>query len=148
MATLKEIAERSQRWVDNLADNVDRVLNSPEVEDKITDLNRKQLLLSIGNDGAPLVNQQTGSPLLSKPYAKRTGKKYPNIKLTGAYQKEMFTSFDYAKKEYFQSSYDKKVKFLPDNYPNMHGINKINQPEAKEITGKAIINDYMKHTFG
>jgi len=144
MATVSEIAEKSQRWVDNLADNVDRVLNSPEIEEQLTELNRKQLLQDVGADGSPLINTFTGSPKLSKAYAKRTGKTYPNIFLTGAYQKEMFTQVDYSKKNYFQSSYDKKNKILQEMYPNMHGVEKENQEQAKEINGKAIMEDYMQ----
>ena len=142
MASILEIAKKSQQYIDNLSDNIDRVINSPEIEEQLTELNRKQLLMSVGNDGAPLIHQQTGSPRLSPAYAKRTGKQYPNIFLSGAYQKEMFTDSEYGKKIYRQSSFNHLVKYLPDNYPNMHGVNKMNQPIAQAITSKAIAEDY------
>ena len=56
----------------------------------------------------------------------------------------MFTQVDYSKKNYFQSSYDKKNKYLQEMYPNMHGVEKENQERAKKINGKAIMEDYMK----
>ena len=144
MASLLDIAKRSQQYVDNLNDNIDRVINYPVIEEQLTDLNRKQLLMSVGADGAPLVHQMTGSPRLSKAYAKRTGKTYPNIFLSGAYQKEMFTDSEYGKGIYRQSSYNHLVKYLPYNYTNLHGVNKMNQPKAQEITSKAIAEDYQK----
>jgi hypothetical protein len=142
MASILEIAKKSQEYIDNLNDNIDRVINSPEIEDQLTELNRKQLLMSVGNDGAPLIHQMTGSTRLSPAYAKRTGKQYPNIFLSGAYQKEMFTDSEYGKKIYRQSSFNHLVKYLPDNYPNLHGVNKMNQPIAQSITSKAIAEDY------
>lgn len=142
MSSILEIAKKSQQYIDNLGDNIDRVINSPEIEEQLTELNRKQLLMSVGNDGAPLIHQMTGSPRLSPAYAKRTGKQYPNIFLSGAYQKEMFTDSEYSKKIYRQSSFNRLVKYLPENYPNLHGVNKMNQPIAHVITSKAIANDY------
>jgi hypothetical protein len=142
MASILEIAKKSQQYIDNLSDNIDRVINSPEIEEQLTDLNRKQLLMSVGNDGAPLIHQMTGSTRLSPAYAKRTGKQYPNIFLSGAYQKEMFTDSEYGKKIYRQSSFNHLVKYLPYNYPNLHGVNKMNQPIAQSITSKAIAEDY------
>ena len=144
MNSLLDIAKRSQLYVDNLNDNIDRVINSPVIEDQLTELNRRQLLLSTGNDGAPLIHQMTGSPRLSPAYAKRTGKTYPNIFLSGAYQKEMFTDSEYGKGIYRQSSYNHLVKYLPYDYTNLHGVNKMNQPKAQEITSKAIAEDYQK----
>ena len=110
MASILEIAKKSQQYIDNLSDNIDRVINLPEIEEQLTELNRKQLLMSVGNDGAPLIHQMTGSPRLSPAYAKRAGKQYPNIFLSGAYQKEMFTDSEYGKKTYRQSSFNHLVK--------------------------------------
>lgn len=144
MATIAETADRSQMYIDNLATNIDRVLNSSEIEGKLTQLGRDQMLASVGNDGKPLVHTGTGSKYLSKAYAKKQNKKTPNIKLSGDYQKAMVTESHYGKKQYYQKSNDFKLIYLPDMYENLHGLNQNSVPLAHAITTPAIAEDYKQ----
>jgi hypothetical protein len=124
------IRVKLDQFVGDMDINVIEALSS--VEDKITQLNRTQLLQSKGFDGNDLVNERTGSPYLSKQYGRRTGKTKPNLFVNGDFQKGMFTQMDNIK-EYFVSSYHWLVKYLPDQYKNGFGIAKENQPIARQI---------------
>jgi hypothetical protein len=141
---LYEIVHAEKLRLDEFVTNLDANIIEAvmKVEPQLTGLNKKQLLMSVGNDDKPLINKNTGTAYLSKAYGKRTGKNRPDLRLTGNYHKEMFTEMT-DRNNYFQSSYDRKVEFLPSNYPNAHGIAPSNQPKAKELTTKAI-GDLMK----
>jgi len=141
MPSVVEIGKRARAYLANFDDNVDEVLNSPQVEEQLTQLNRRQMLLSVGGDGKALIHQKTGSPLLSKAYAKRMRKQYPNIYVNGNYQGEMFTETRYKQKNYLISSLNRLVKYLPFNYKNLHGIAPSNQPLAQQVTSEAISKD-------
>ena len=117
-----------------------------KVEQKITNLNRKQLLSSQDNKGAPLVNTKTGSTKLSSAYAKKTGKRRPNLRLKGVFQFDMFTDFRFPN-EYFIQSSDSKQGFLNAMYKGLFGIASKNRDKAKAITGKAILTDYIKSVW-
>ena len=127
--------------LDKFASEIDTniILALEPVEDKITQLNSKQLLKSKGADDGDLINERTGSPYLSKAYAKRMKKSKPNIFVSGAFQKEMFLQMDNAK-EYFISSYNRLVKYLPGQYLNMFGISKADQPIARQIWKESFRN--------
>ena len=116
------------------------------VEQKITDLNRKQLLASQDNKGRPLVNVQTGKTKLSPRYAKRTGKTKPNLWLKGAFQFDMFTDFRLPDK-YFTQSSNWKQGILNWMYQGLFGIAPKHQPKAKNITDKAILKDYFREVW-
>lgn len=135
MSNIRSIAEKLAVWMNNIDSNIEDSVNKNEQE--LTDLNKKQLLMSTGNDDKPLVNQKTGSSYLSKQYARRTGKNRPDLRLKGDYYKEMFTQV-ISRNEYTQSSFDRKVEFLPDIYPNAHGIAPSNRRNAYSITNHAI----------
>ena len=140
MGSIHQIRVASNNYVRSLGINFEISLD--KVEQKITDLNRKQLLASKDNKGQPLVNTRTGKTTLSPAYAKRTGKRKPNIKLKGDFQFDMFT--DFRKNKYFVQSSDWKQGFLNNMYKGLFGISGKNQPKAKLITTKAIVGDYVK----
>lgn len=141
MARILEIQRKSNAWVDNLETNVINIIESNE--QKTTEFNRDQMMKSKNADGTSLVNNRTGSDKLSKAYARRTGKSKPNIFVTGDYQAAMFTTMPDAK-NYFITSDDEKVKYLPGNYDKLHGIAPENQPKVQAINTALVINDYMK----
>lgn len=114
------------------------------IEQQLTDINRRQLLLSVGGDGRPLINQLTGSPKLSPLYARRTNKTYPNIKLTGDYQSEMFMHINEQDLTGAFTSNDWKVNVLAKMYPNLHGIAPVNSSLFYGITHNAVRNYYKK----
>lgn len=140
MASILEIAKKSQEYVDNINDNIDRVINS--VEQKLTDLNREQMFFHKGGDDKDLIHVKTGSKYLSKAYAKKTNKSRPDIFVTGAFQKEMQLYSEYVEKEYTVASDHWLQDYLPDNYKNLLGIAPSYQPSAHAITSKAIAEDY------
>jgi len=142
MRSLHDIRLKSNAYMASMDIQMENSLD--KVEQKVTNLNRKQLLSSQDNKGAPLVNTKTGSTKLSSAYAKKTGKVTPNLKLKGNFQFDMFTDFRVFKKQYFTQSSDSKQGFLNAMYKGLFGIASKNRDKAKAITGKAILTDYIK----
>jgi hypothetical protein len=145
MATIHEIRLRLDEFVSNLDIHINEAVSS--IEKELLSYNKQNLLRSLGNDDKPLINERTGNANLSKAYARRTGKKTPNIYETGAYQNEMFIEPRYDKKEYIISSFNRLVKYLPDQYKNLHGISPSDQILAKQLTTKAISEQLSKNVF-
>ena len=144
MNRILEIQKRSNDYMANFTANVVRIVESNE--QKIVDFNRSQMLASKDADSKPLTHVKTGSPNLSKQYAKRTGKKKPDLWLSGDFQEGMFLTMP-DEKEYFISSKDFKSGFLSKNYGKIFGVAPENQPKAQAINDKAIVEDYMKSVF-
>jgi hypothetical protein len=144
MNRILEIQRRSNDWLANFGVNVVRIIESNA--EKVIDFNRDQMLDSKDADNKPLIHVKTGSELLSKPYAKRTGKAKPNLWLNGDFQSAMFMTMP-DEKEYFISSKDFKSGYLSKNYGKIFGVAPENQPKAQAINDKAIIDDYMKSVF-
>ena len=145
MATIAEIAAKSQQYIDNMAENVDRVIYS--VEQNLIDLNRKQLLSNKGNDDLPLIHSRTGSELLTKQYAKKTNKTKPDLFVRGDFQEGMRLISKFAGKVYIVFSYHNLEKYLSKQYKNYSGIAPSNQEKAKEITGNAQAKDFINKVF-
>lgn len=141
MARILDIQKRSNAWVANLAVNVINIIEKNEQQ--TTEFNRKQLLASKNAAGTSLIHNRTGSDKLSKAYAKRTGKTKPNIFVSGAYQSAMFMTMP-NEKEYFITSDDEKVKYLPGMYDKLHGIAPENQSKVQSLNNKLVIDDYLK----
>lgn len=139
-----DIQKKSNQYMSNFDDNVISIITNNE--QKTTEFNRRQMLNSKNAAGTDLIHNRTGSNKLSKAYAKITGKKKPNIFESGNYQKSMFLTM-YDIKSYQITSDDEKVKYLPDNYDNLHGISPENQDKVRKINDKAICDDYMKKVF-
>jgi len=144
MRSIHDIRLRSNAYMASMDIQMENSLD--KVEQKITNLNRKQLLSSQDNKGAPLVNTKTGSTKLSSAYAKKTGKRRPNLRLKGVFQFDMFTDFRFPN-EYFIQSSDSKQGFLNAMYKGLFGIASKNRDKAKAITGKAILTDYIKSVW-
>ena len=145
MSRILDIQKKSNAYVANLGTNVIRIIE--DNEQKTTEFNRKQLLSSKNAAGTALINNRTGSENLSRGYARRMGKTKPNIFVTGAYQGAMFMIMP-DEKQYFITSDDEKVKYLPKMYDKLHGIAPENQPKVQEINNALVINDYLKAVFG
>jgi hypothetical protein len=145
MTRILEIQKRSNEWLSNFEANVIRVIESGQ--QKTVDLNRRQMLSHKDAEGQPLIHKRTGSENLSKRYARKTGKKKPDLFLTGDFQNEMFLIMP-DEKSYFIGSKDHKVKWLAENYgQKIFGVAPDNQEKAQSVNDKAIINDYMKLVF-
>ncbi len=144
MATVSEIAERLNDYVSNLDANIKEAIEG--VGTDILDINRFQMLSSKGADDRALINNRTGNPKLSKQYARRQRKEYPNIYVNGDYQKDMFIEIT-NKDKYLISSRHKLVEYLPVQYENLHGIAPSNRDEAYKITTPAIAEHMRKKVF-
>ena len=144
MRSFHDIRLRSNAYIASM--DVQMEISLERVEQKITSLNRKQLLSSQDRKGRPLVNIQTGDTKLSPAYAKKTGKKRPNLKLKGDYQFDMHTTFDLPGK-YFIKSADSKRRLMKWMYKDIFGIAGKNRDKARAITGKAILTDYIKKVW-
>ena len=145
MATIHEIRLRLDEFVSNLDIHINEAILS--VEKELVSYNKQNLLRSLDSEDKPLINERTGNANLSKAYARRTGKKTPNIYETGAYQSEMFIEPRFEKKEFIISSFHRLVKYLPDQYKNLHGISPSDQPLAKKLTTIAISERLKKDVF-
>jgi hypothetical protein len=144
MVSIKQAAQRSQQWVNNISVNVENAIKS--VDNQIIDINREQLLLSRDSNDRPLIHKSTGSALLTPPYAEAQNKPTPDLFVTGDFQGAMF--LDVNLPNYLIGSDDEKTNILQDAYGKpLFGIQKKNQPEAKGMTNKAIGQSYKKAVF-
>lgn len=143
ISRIVEIAKFSDQYIKNLSANIVRVV---EGNAKNVELNRVQMYNSTDSSDGPLIHKSTGSPYLSKAYAKKTGKKKPNLHLTGDFQKGMLITMP-SMKEYFISSKDYKTKWIAENYGSIFGVSPVNQPKAQKSNGELLINDYKKAVF-
>ena len=130
--------------MEQFTDNVIRVIESNEPV--MLKMNRSQLLGSRDANDRPLIHSRTGSARLSAAYAKKTGKRTPNLFVNGAFQGSMFLTMP-TEKEYIISSDHELVKYLPANYGKIFGISPANQPNAKAVNNRAIVNDFLKSVF-
>lgn len=140
MNRIVKIAENSAKYLADFKQNVVRVIE--ENADQMIDFNREQMIGSKDAEDKPLTNKKTGSTKLSKAYAKKTGKSKPNLFLSGEFQDKM-TFMMKDENEYFISSKDFKTGYLAENYGNIFGVGPKNQPKARKINDKAIIEDYL-----
>lgn len=141
MTSIREMALKSQQYIDSLPENINRVVFS--VEKDIVDLNRSQLLNHRGNDDKPLIHIRTGKETLSKGYARKMRKTYPDLFVDGSYQGELVLHPAYKLNTYSITSNHRLEKYLPNQYKNTQGIAPSNQPKAQEITGDALAKDYI-----
>ena len=130
------LSKKLNDFVANLNQNVNEAILS--VEKELVDLNRSQMLSSKGNDDKALIHSRTGKPTLSKAYAKKTGKTYPNIFLDGTYQNELNIHPAYSLGTYSITSKSRLEPYLPINYKNLQGIAPTNQQTAQGYTTEAI----------
>jgi hypothetical protein len=144
MATISEIAKRLNDYVSNLDANLIEALTP--VESQILDINRFQMLNSKGADDKALINNRTGNAKLSKQYARRQRKEYPDIFVSGDYQRDMFIEVKNMD-EYLISSSHRLVKYIPVQYENVHGIAPSNRDEAYKITTPAIARHLQNKVF-
>jgi hypothetical protein len=145
MSRILEIQKRSNQYLADFEANVIRVIESGQ--EKTVTLNKKQMLGHKDAEGKPLIHKNTGKETLSKQYARKTGKKKPDLFVTGEFQEGMFL-FMPDEKQYFIGSKDHKVKWLAKNYgQKIFGVAPDNHPKAQAINDKAIIEDYLKNVF-
>ena len=112
-------------------------------EKLFVDFNRKQMLSSKTSKNEAFVNSLTGSTGLSPAYAKKTGKKKPNLFVDGAFQGEMFLETNENDGTYFVDSFWDKTKYLIDMYTNdIFGIPKPNMGKAIEVASKSMFDFY------
>lgn len=93
-------------------------------EQELLDLNRFQLFQGIDSEGSQLM------PYQSEDYAKKKGRKIPDLYLTGSFQGKMF--IDTSKFPLFYWSRDSKTKMLVDKYGPVLGLTKENAKGASE----------------
>ena len=134
------IAKRSNQFVSRLPVHVAQaVLN---VETKLVDMNRRQMLTSKRADGAPI------TPLYSKPYARKKGFNKPNLYVSGEFQSEMFLHVNENEGTFFISSFDEKMKYLIKMYSQkIFGIAPKDLPEAQKISVDQLRAIYYLYVF-
>ena len=144
MATIAEISKSLNDYVANIDANLKEAVMS--VDKQILDVNRSQMLISRGADDKPLINNRTGNARLSKQYARRQKKDYPDIFVRGDYQRDMFIEVK-SMDEYLISSNHRLVKYIPVQYENVHGIAPSRRDEAYKITTPAIAEHLRNKVF-
>ena len=139
MGRLHEIRLRSEAFVRIMDLHIANSIKN--VEPDLLKINKGQLLKSKDALGKPLTNLKTGSQYLSSAYARRKGKRTPNLYDTGQFQSEMFLEVD--EKRWFIDSFDNKTKYLTENYGNnIFGIS--DKQRAKQLTGKSFKRLYER----
>jgi len=137
---------RSNQFCGNMNVNISMAIQS--VDQKLIDLNRRQMLRSKDSEDKPLIHAKTGSPYLSKAYAKKTGKKKPDLFLDGTFQSQMFLHVDENKSTYSIDSLWEKTKYLVENYGlPIFGIGVKDQPMAKQQSGMAFKKMYKNQVL-
>lgn len=126
--------------------NIVQVIERENVGGKLIDINRDQFLKNKDADFNPLIHKSTGSPNLSNPYAKKTGKTKPNLFLTGDFWDKMILTMPNAG-EYFITSKSNLTQWLSINYGKIFGIAPANRDKAIKITNKAIFEDFRQKIF-
>jgi hypothetical protein len=135
MGQLHELRLRSNAFIANMDQHIEYSI--ADSADELIKLNRKQMMSSVNAEDKPLIHLKTGSPYLSKSYARKTGKTKPNLYNSGSFQKEMFLEPRFP--EYFIRSFDM--------YDNFFGVSPENQPEAKKITFANFYERYKKNVL-
>jgi hypothetical protein len=121
---ISEIRKKSNLFVANIEANIETALM--EKEQAFTDINRMQMLAGKKSDDNAIL------PKYSPAYAKKKGFTTPNLKLTGAFQGDMFFQTD--GREFFVTSSDEKMEQLTDRYGDMiFGIPKSRLKVAQEL---------------
>lgn len=139
MGRLHDIRLKSNQFVANMDVHIALAIES--VEKELVDLNKSQMLGSVDSENKPLIHASTGSEYLSKAYAKRKGKKKPNLLDKEDFQKEMFIQVNENNRTWFTGSFDPKTKHLVSNYGlKIFGI--FDRLRAKQLTGAAFKRKY------
>ena len=115
---IHQLRLRSNEFVQNLDRHIGDVI---EHNEKLLQLNKAQLKASKNAKGGSLKNNFAGSTNLSTGYAKRKGKKTPDIYDTGATYKEMDLLFN-EPSEWFITSYTPYTPHLTEMYDDLFGI--------------------------
>jgi hypothetical protein len=119
------------------------------VEKPLVNINRSQMLRHKLSDGRDFVNTRTGKKTLSKAYARRTNKRYPNLYESGTFQKNMFLDVNENNLTMQFSSYWDKTNYLEDQYTlKIWGIMPKNIPKARKIAVKELFRIYYKQLLG
>lgn len=109
-------------------------------------MNKQQMMANKDATGSPLVNRNTGSEYLSPAYALKTGKRKPNLFLTGSFQNDMFLNVSQTATDYFIDSYDKKSGWLVGMYgKDIFGIE--DKITARTLTGLSFRKLYIKNVL-
>ena len=140
MGKIADLRKRSNAFVSNLP--IHLATSIEQVEQKLVDLNREQMLKSRLSTGAAI------RPKYSPAYAIKKGFTKPNLFVTGEFQSEMFLSFNENNLTYFIASFDFKTPFLRKFYgDNIFGIETDNRSKAHAITTPAIAIIYKQKVF-
>lgn len=110
---IRLLKERSNAFVQNIDKHIKTVIDANEK--RLLILNQNQLKKHTDKKSSPLINKRTGSELLSPAYAKRTGKKRPDFKLTGNLFRNMYLIIQ-TPDEYKISSQTAYTEHLVNNY--------------------------------
>ena len=137
--TVKELLERVRAV--NLETLKELAVEANSVE--IARLNEAQMLQGLTAEGKPI------RPKYTPAYLKRKQRKggysldgTPNLHDTGEFHKEMDTLAHSG--EYFLTSFDEKVKFLPERYEKIFGLTAENIEKAKVSVTNTFVSLWRK----
>lgn len=138
--TVKELLEKIRR--------VDvETLKELAVEENsvyLAKLNAAQMRRGLNAEGQPI------RPKYSEPYFKRKKRMgysldgTPDLYLTGEFQRQMDTTTN--RGEYHLTSFDEKVKFLPERYDKIFGLTPDNIEPARAKVTETFVSLYKKET--
>jgi hypothetical protein len=128
------IAKRAAEINQNISLLIVGAINNKEVE--LLDINRSQILNSKNAKDRKI------TPRYKKSYATFKGFAYPNLKLTGDFQREMYLNTD--GKKFHIESFNEKNEHLKTRYHNIFGIAPSKQSKAQQIAVKELLRLYYK----
>ena len=141
VSQIHELRKRSNQFVQDLDKHIAIVV---EHNKELIELNQKQLQQSKTAKGGALINNRTGSANLSPAYAKRKGKKKPDLFDTGAMYKNM-DLFLPSPDEYLILSGVDHFKFLREQYEDAFGVGDKNK--AYKITVPLLAKEYERNVL-
>lgn len=140
---LTKLARNAQAWNDNEDAEIQQAIKDSEKE--LTKLNRGQLLKSKDSKDKALTHKSTGKTTLTPAYARKTGKRKPNLFLEGKFQSSIFLTVGI--KEHSFGATDFKTPFLTNNYGQIFGIAPSNEARETKIASQNYLNNYQRKVW-
>lgn len=135
---IHQLRIRSNDFVNSIDQHIANVVDNNQ---KLLQLNKGQMQASKNAKGGALLNNRTGSTTLSAGYAKRKGKKKPNIFDTGDTYRGLDIAF-VSPNEYLIDSNTSYTKYLEEMYDNLFGV--ADRLKAYKITVPLLREEYIK----
>ncbi len=139
-----KLAKKAQAWNDNEDREIQQAIK--DSAEALKKLNRGQLLKSKDSKDRALTHKSTGKTTLTPAYAKKTGKRKPNLLLEGKFQQSIFLTVGI--KEHSFGATNFKTPFLVNNYGlDLFGVAPSNENKESVIVSRNYLNNYINKVW-